>query len=134
MHKTQSVLNTGYSLKHVSQHLGKPSIYLENEEVEIEHLYHSCITFPFNHSLKSKEKNKDRKQDQNRVAKPKIGDTIDTEKGISFMVKRGIGTLDTKPHPVKSSSPDSGLDVVNVYIFLVVQFPFLYSNNILVFF
>ena len=34
MHKTQSLLNTGYSQKHVSQDLGKPGICLENEEVE----------------------------------------------------------------------------------------------------
>lgn len=74
----QNTICTRYWLqKHVSQDLGKPSIHLENEEVEIEYLHHSFLTFLFNHSLKSKEKNKARNPDQNRVAKPKTGNTVD---------------------------------------------------------
>ena len=56
MQKIQSVLNTGYSQKHVNQGLRKSSIFLENEEVEIEYLYHPFLPFLFNHSLKIKEK------------------------------------------------------------------------------
>ena len=40
MHKIPLELNTCYNQKHGSQDLGKPSIHLENEEIETDDLFH----------------------------------------------------------------------------------------------